>query len=218
MDIPYVACNFPATGNEPEFVEVRRKLAGIIKGIDVSPVPQTMVTRVAKTKGTASVHAYFELQGLREYLRHIKEVRWLGEYENVDDMWYRSHLIPRWLKYSFVIACYSFIEDQLNPLLVEAGVEYDRRKTVAKRLRQLAREVQPGVFLDEELLNQLDSLRVIRNTLVHNDGRLEPGKSIRKIPGIYTYLNVVEITPEGCEEVFRIVERYVRFIVRLDTW
>lgn len=216
LNTKYIAANFPEQGNELEFIEIRKDLSEFINGIDVSPVSQEMVTRTAKTKGTAAVHVNFELPGLKEYWRQIKQIDYPGDYPNVDDMWYRTHTIPRLLKYSFVIACYSFIEDQLNPLLLEAGVPYDRYISVVERLKRLVRTRQPHMRIEQDLIKDLGSLRDIRNKLVHNDGRLNPGETIKEITGIYTYLNVIEVTAEGCETALDIVQRFVKLIVRLD--
>jgi hypothetical protein len=129
---------------ESEFVEIREKLKRYIPWVDTAPVPESMQTSVAETRETLAVHAQFEMDGLYAFWRKINAASKVSvtEGKNIDELWIDREVIPRWERYAFIVSCFSFLEDQLKPLLAEnpdlISKIYRKVKPVEEQLRIVA--------------------------------------------------------------------------------
>jgi len=113
MGRPVISVNFPVTGTEEEFMDLRKRLKEFVPIVKCSAVPEDMLTLSLGTNNTIAKHAEFELQGLKSYWLRLVALYSTDDYDisTVDDHWYRHIIIPRWVGYSFVALCYSIIED-----------------------------------------------------------------------------------------------------------
>lgn len=203
---PVMSFNYPITGTEREYLELRKKLEEHIPIVNSSAVPEDMLTVSLGTDNTIAKHAEFELEGLRSYWNRLKNMYSFDEEQvhKVDDLWYKTIIIPRWLGYSFITLCYSVIEDQLKSALMFECIDSEITN------RQM-NELLDGLPLEnKELYAKIQQLRVIRNSIVHRNGLFDRRYSADNLfHGIELQLGRLVVHKEGCEQVFKAVEEFI---------
>ena len=165
-DSPVLSVNFPLTGTEKAYLELRKRLEKHIPIVDCLAVPKDMLTVSLGTDNTIAKHAEFELEGLHSYWDSLKKMYSFDEEKvhKVDDLWYKQIIIPRWLGYSFVTLCYSVIEDQLKSTLM---FECTDAEITNRQMNELLDRLPLN---NKQLYAKIQQLRVIRNSIVHRNG------------------------------------------------
>ena len=222
---PVISANFPL-GLEPEFVEVRKKLKLYIPWVDIDAVSENMISYVADTKETLAVHAHFEMNGLYAFWRNINSRLEPLKDGNIDERWIQREVIPRLERYSFIVSCVSFLEDQIKPLLAENLNLYNQlsgKKIVLEdQIQTILEEYKSSKDIPANYLDELKTLRILRNHLVHQGGRINPDRDIRKIIRNHSSLfiepsGMIIITEEYCEGVLDLVSNFVNLFSKLPT-
>jgi hypothetical protein len=223
FNIPIICANFPQHGCEPEFAEIREALSRVICGVDVSKVADIMKSKSLNAIGTIAKHAEFEFRGLESYWSSLKKSYQHANKSQLmdgDEMWYQTELIPRWSRYSFIALCFSFIEDQLNPLLLEVGITCDiiKKTPIEDLLKTIVDQYGKDRIrqLDPTLRRDILSLKKVRKYVVHTGGRVPLGVNFDNIEGIYVQLGMLEITDVGCEWALNIVRRVVNTLIKFE--
>ncbi len=201
-----LSVNFPLTGTETEYLELRKRLKNHIPLVDDSAVPEDMLTASLGTDNTIAKHAEFELEGLRSYWNSLTSMYSLDKeaLNKVDDLWFNQIIIPRWLGYSFVTLCYSVIEDQLkSALMFECTDAEGTNRQMNELLDRLPLE-------NKRLYAKIQQLRVIRNSIVHRNGLFDRRYSSNNLPrGIELQLGRLVVHKEGCEQALSAVEEFI---------
>lgn len=202
---PVLSVNFPLTGTEKEYLELRKRLKKHISIVDCLAVPKDMLTVSLGTDNTIAMHAEFELEGLHSYWHSLKEIYSFDEEKihRVDDQWYKQIIIPRWLGYSFVTLCYSVIEDQLKSTLMFECADAEITN------RQMNELLDRLPLKNKQLYAKIQQLRVIRNSIVHRNGLFDRRYSKDNLPrGIELQLGRLVVHKEGCEQALGAVEEF----------
>ncbi len=207
---PVISVNFPKTGTEAEYIELRKRLKKYIPIVNFSAVPENMLTLSLGTVNTIAKHAEFEFKGLQSYWDNLVELYSLEEEasDRIDELWYKKIIIPRWVGYSFIALCYSVIEDQLkSALMVESKNAEITNKQMNELLDQLPLE-------NKKLYSEIQLLRVIRNSIVHRNGLYDRRYSTNNmLNGIEIQVARIVVHKEGCENVLRIVKVFIDELV-----
>lgn len=205
-DRPVLSVNFPLTGIEAEYLELRKRLKKHIPFVDDSAVPEDMLITGPGTENTIAKHAEFELEGLRSYWNSLVSMySWdKGTLGKVDDLWFKQIIIPRWLGYSFITLCYSVIEDQLKSALM---FECTHAEITNRQMNELLDRLP---LENKRLYAKIQQLRVIRNSIVHRNGLFDRRYSSDNLPrGIELQLGRLVVSKEGCEQALSAVEEFI---------
>ncbi len=203
---PVLIVNFPLTGTEIEYLELRKRLKEHIPLVDSLPVPRDMLTVSLGTENTIAKHAEFEFEGLHSYWQSLKEIYSFDEekVQRVDDLWYKQLIIPRALGYSFITLCYSVIEDQLKSALTFECADAEITN------RQMNELLDRLPLKNKKLYAKIQQLRVIRNSIVHRNGLFDRRYSANNLPrGIELQLGRLVVHKEGCEQALGAVEEFI---------
>lgn len=203
---PVLSVNYPLTGTETEYLELRKRLKVYIPIVDCSAVPKEMLTLSLGIDNTIARHAEFELAGLQSYWNSLKNMYSFDEEKahKVDDLWYKTIIIPRWLSYSFITLCYSVIEDQLKSALT---FEYTDSEITNRQMNELLNRLP---LKNKKLYTEIQQLRLIRNSIVHRNGLFDRRYSTDNLPsGIELQLGRLLVHKEGCDQALDTVEEFI---------
>jgi len=152
--------------------------------------------------------------------------------KSIDNIWIRQEVIPKWLANYFIVACCSFIEDQLEALKVENP---NARGNFRKEVNIIFKNYGKRNLLNESppIIDEIYLLRNIRNCLVHEGGRIKPlgfESDYKDMINRTIYNRIKEVgdlslEPSGiiivekefCEYAINVVERFVNYITQLST-
>ncbi len=189
-----------------------------------------MCSRVAETKETLAVHAIFENNGLYAFWKSINCQKASSIINmNIDELWLEREVIPRMERYNFILSCYTFLEDQIKPLLAETqDIEklFRNKKPNGKDylLEEQIELIASKYKMEKSLpnLEDVSTLRKIRNVIVHDGGRIMPNNRSKQV-----IMNVqgIVIEPSGCiiikeqycQRAMRIINSIVELIVNFNT-
>jgi len=203
---PVISVNFPVTGTEAEYIELRKRLKEYVPIVDYSAVPGNMLTLSLGTANTIARHAEFEFQGLQGYWENLVALYSLNEEasDKIDELWYKRIIIPRWVGYSFIALCYSVIEDQLKSALM---VECKNVEITNKQMNELLDRLP---LKNKKLYSEIQLLRMIRNSVVHRNGLYDRRYSTKNmLNGIEIQVDRIVVHKEGCEYVLEIVKEFI---------
>jgi hypothetical protein len=222
--VPCICAGFPKTGADEEFRDIRIKLKPFIPEVDTNPIPPELCKEDSLVD--IRVHTDFEFKSLQYYWKMLHTAQSGPALEFPDPMyreWFHREVGPRWSRYSFVLACVSFMEDQLIPICAEIPalshyVSEDGRGC-KPRLERLLSEVLCatglGHVLSEDLLRDIGDLRVLRNCIAHSGGRVEGVRSSRALKVKDVQLDpcgVARLSNGTCEHACNVLSRFVEAI------
>jgi len=219
--IPCICVDFPVTGAEPEFLDVRTKLKPLISEVDADPVPPELCPD--ESAEGIRVHTEFEFSSLNHY-RNLLNNACRGpapEFANpIHREWFHREAAPRWSRYSFVLSCVSFMEDQLVPICAEipelshyvSEEGRSKKPAVERLLSEVLRATALEHVLDERLNQEIGDLRVLRNCIAHFGGRIEGSRSSRalRVRGVQLEpCGVARLSDSTCAHASNVVRRFV---------
>ncbi len=239
--ITCVYAEFPKTGCEPEMQFIRKKVKEYIVEVDINTgVEDSLKSIVSGEKDKFAVHVKFEFMALKRYWETVKKFYSKDLFfskdpgKSIDNMWVNKEVIPRWILNSFIVTCWSFVEDQIQALLAE-NTNINGSLSPLVKLKAIFREYNKGYLLRERppIIDDLYLLYNIRNYLVHAGGRIKPMNSEdpqkeevkRKVYRRIDEKKDLSIEPSGmiivtesfCNYAVSLVERFTKYITRFNT-
>lgn len=220
--IDCVLVPFPKTGAEPQFQDLRKLLKQSygFREIDDEAVPDDRGVQ-GHDEPRFREYAQFELGALEMYFERVRELGRLWENNsngrlNTDDLWRDREVIPRLNRYSFIVSCDSFVEDQARAFLFSLGIisTPSGRDPLIRLIKdQLDRERRQQL---DDLNNGLRYLRKIRNAIVHEGGRpidLSPHKSHAKSLEISFEPNgTLILDDDDCQAALDIARKFINIL------
>lgn len=211
-----LAASFPVTGAEPCFQEIRSEIKQYIKEIDDRPIPREICPKEDHRRGMA-VHTWFELESLEYYLKLLQKSLGEDALPNTNPVlveWFHGEVSRRLSYYAFIVACYSLLEDLLQPILVErpdireqSSRKDGTLKPVCIVLDNLSR-ARYWHGLDDDLKDRIWTLGRLRNCIAHQGGRVQEDQRARmRVDG-------VEIEPSGVMRLSQPVLEFALEVVR----
>lgn len=222
--IPIIGAEFPRTGAEPQYQIIRKALKPLIPAVDTAAVPAAVKSDSGSRDRGLAVHAKFELEALKRYWEKIKH----GNNgidcaeANLDRRWYDLELIPRWERYSYIITCCAFMEDQIES--ISADVEdrsfLDNQKMLERKVKALAGIKNKDHLAGSKLIDGIRTVRKVRNKIAHEGGRVdgELERIADRTPGLHIEhrRGMLRVDDEFCEYALEVVKWFVNFLNGLD--
>ncbi len=206
-DFKVISANLPVTGVENEYVELREKLQYLVAPVDSSPVPEEMLTISLQASNTIAKHAEFELKGLEAFWQRISELHSCSDVINdIDELWYKTIIIPKWLGYSFITLCQAIIEDQLKTAL---KADQNKKELTYKKMDQLLAQLP---ITNNKLYSDIKQLKMLRNCIVHSGGLLDRNKKI-SFEGVKNEMGTIIVTKAGCETALCLVRTFIEDLI-----
>lgn len=197
---------FPTADNAEVLEDVRRKIAPYLKHVSSGFVGGGQKSTFIDASGGSSglrTHLPFEQSAL------LRALGWQTEdvsNATIEGLWYRNLVVPNMQRCSKLVSIYSFAENQINVLLHEHFIATHRDpmeidRSIRKALLDYVRERQPQhLGRTQTLLGHMESLRLLRNAVVHSGGFIANKLSratIERLPGIYSLAGTVYISKKG---------------------
>ena len=218
----FIYREFPETGMEDTFIEVRNELKKYIPEVDSMPIPKYFKMRSNNDIGKLGVHVYFEIRNLEKQLKMIKEnmIKCIDE-TDIDERWYNNYLIPASQRSSFIVDCFSFIEYTIKPLCLELNIdisnehvwqlfiEFCSKTGISKNSRQLV----------DRCSNDIRNLSEVRNLILHEGSYkfYDYNNSYAKLRecdnnfGKY-FFNTLVVSDSECDKALELVKRFVNIL------
>ncbi len=247
---------FPATGAEQTFDEVREKIKPYLKFVKKAGFANKArySTPESALQGN-EVHLRFESDAFEKM---FSEHRLDTPTESIEEIWHKNLVVPNMKRYIKLVSAYSFIENQIQVFLLDYMARTELY-TIFKELRgahqnpswatvfkaikdrpvnKLMRdfmEYKPsklGRCREKQFLNGLNTLRLIRNQIVHEGGFIHAQKyslkgqlkdnclyhtsNIQPFPGIFIFANTIYIAQEGEKSILQFVKDLVDLLCELQ--
>jgi hypothetical protein len=198
VEINYIATPFPKTGKEEQFIEVRKRLKKVIPDIiDDSPVSDSVKISSIDDLGKIMRHTGFEYRALEKLLKTYIDVKYdniLGNKSDVDidAVWYARYVLPSSMAYSFVLICYSFIEQHIRETASYSGVELYDEEEKFRSINAILSDIleETNDYKRDEIL-YFKAVKNLRDLIIHYGGILNKD-SKQKFDKVTKYFNNVE--------------------------
>lgn len=246
---------FPDTGAEAIFDEVREKIETHLKlvkktGLANKAIYRSQVNSIQRNE----VHLRFEFAA---YEKMFQEKLLNTPLESIEEIWHKNLVVPNIKRYSKLVSAYSFIENQVQVFLLDYMAR-THNYTIFKKMRNnyqnpswesVFKVIKEGpvneLMLDfikyksinyfnyykDQFKEQLNTLRLIRNQIVHDGGFIYARKTVKgniidnclyhpddlePFPGIFIFANTIYISQKGEENILQFVKEIVDLLCKLQ--
>lgn len=215
----FIYRDFPLTGMEVDFIEVRKKLKKYIPQVDDTPIPENIKAKSNEDSGKLGVHLNFEIRKLEKQLKLIQEKPdYYKDDKDIDERWFTDYLIPSDQRGSFIVNCFSFIEYNIKPLCLEAKIDFEK-KHVENLFSEYCSKMGIPKNMEikvKDISQKISWLRETRNLILHEgsynfwDSR-ECYSSIKQSNNIFGqyFFNTLIIKDYECNEALKLVKDIV---------
>lgn len=139
-----------------------------------------------------------------------------------DDHWRWSDVFPNIMRSSLFIACYSFLEDQMNYLCIYYGVTERKPKgggIIDRAATALASCPGMEQIKRSKEWQDIKCYQTLRNSIVHSKGRLDSSKKQRLAGFIASsgskldQFDCLALSPRFCADFISTLDRFFTYLV-----
>lgn len=204
----YVYTDFPDTGDEERFEQVRSYLKQYITFSRNKPynifTPRTVNARAPKH----TVHLDFELEAVIKYAKSLGTEN-KGNRNNVDviktsdQLWYEQIIVPNLKRYSITTFCYLFMENQIKTFLFDVFSEHNNSTENTWRIIERFRKSNGRNRLTDTTIGIKDVIESIEN-------------GWRKLPRDYLRFMIEEAPFSYLSSKRELLREYDRLFQKID--
>lgn len=221
---------FPDTGTEEIFDEVKEKIATHLKFVKKTGFANKAVYKLQDSNIQGNeVHLRFEFAAFEKM---YEEKPLHTSPESIEEIWHKNLVVPNMKRYSKLVSAYTFIENQIQVFLLDYMAR-TKNYTIFKNMRDCYRNpswekvfkvikdgpidnlfkdyleyatLKHNDFSQKQLMNNLNTLRLVRNQIVHEGGFIHAKKAVKgniidnclyqpekiePFPGIFIFANTI---------------------------